>query len=206
MVACERHITAMSFQSRNETLCRVIPDLDSSIVGSCEEIWLVGLRVVINVVHTFGLVCFEGKSCCRRTQTPYLDSPVQTCRGERVGVLGIYRKTHYIVAVTFEHLNALPSLLPVPELYRHVIRSSQYEGLCGMDDDCTNVIRMSFEGGNLFGGVVVVDSQLEVVRAAHYPVLARNEATCSDWHVCKLEGLDDGLYQSVTRTVSFGIV
>lgn len=42
---------------------------------------------------------------------------------------------------------------------------SQHEGLCGVDGDGTDVIRMGLEGGDLLGCVVVVDAQLEVIGA-----------------------------------------
>lgn len=59
-----------------------------------------------------------------------------------------------------------------------------------MNDDGANVVRVSFEGGNLLGSVVIVYSQLEVIRTANNPVLAGNEAARPYWDICKLKGLD----------------
>jgi len=56
-----------------------------------------------------------------------------------------------------------------------------------------DVVWMCFEGGYLLRGVVIVDSQLEIVRAADYPVLPCNETTCSYRDVGEFESLDDGL-------------
>lgn len=62
-----------------------------------------------------------------------------------------------------------------------------------MNGNGTDVIRVSFEGGNLLGGVIVIDAELEVVRTADNPVLARNESTGTNRNIGKLECFDDGL-------------
>lgn len=41
-----------------------------------------------------------------------------------------------------------------------------------MDHDCSDVVWMGLERGDLFGGVVVVDAEVEVIRAADDPVLS----------------------------------
>lgn len=148
----------MSLQSRNQCLACVIPNLDSPIVRSRENVWLVGLRVVVHVVHALGLMCLECEVGCSRSKVPNLDRPVQTCRGECVGVLWIDRKSHNIVAVSLEDLHALPALLPIPKLDRHVITGCQHEGLCWVYYDRANVVGVRLKGGNLLARVVVVDS------------------------------------------------
>lgn len=62
-----------------------------------------------------------------------------------------------------------------------------------MNGDRANIIRVSFEGGDLLGGIVVVDTELEVIRAANNPVLARNESTGTNRDIGKLECFDDRL-------------
>lgn len=59
---------------------------------------------------------------------------------------------------------------------------------------------MRFEGGNLLGGIVVVDAELEVIRTTDNPVLAGDETTGSHRDIGKLEGFNDGL---VNLTVSY---
>lgn len=49
---------------------------------------------------------------------------------------------------------------------------------------------MRFEGCDLFGGVVVVDAELEVIRTADNPIFPGNESTGSDGDVGKFECLD----------------
>ena len=62
-----------------------------------------------------------------------------------------------------------------------------------MDNNGTDVVGVGFEGGNLLGGVVVVDTELEVITAADDPILTGDEAAGSDRDIGELESLDDGL-------------
>ena len=62
-----------------------------------------------------------------------------------------------------------------------------------MYHDRTDVVRVRLKGCDLLACVVVVDAQLEVIAAAYNPVLARNEAACSDRNIGELEGLNDRL-------------
>lgn len=62
-----------------------------------------------------------------------------------------------------------------------------------MNNDGSDIVRMSFEGGDLFGGIVIVNSQLEVIGAANNPVLTCNKTTSADRYICKLKGLDNCL-------------
>ena len=105
----------------------------------------------------------EGKVCGRRTQTPDLDCPVQTSGCEGVGIFWIDRETHDIMTVSFKDLHTLPLSVPIPQLDGHVVRGSEYERLCGMYDDSSDIVWMCFERGDLLGGVVVVDSELKVI-------------------------------------------
>ena len=66
-----------------------------------------------------------------------------------------------------------------------------------MDDNGTDIVWMCFERGDLFRGIVVVDSKLEVIRTTDNPVLARNEAPCPYRDICKLKRLDNGLGASL---------
>ena len=59
-----------------------------------------------------------------------------------------------------------------------------------MDGDGSDVVGVRFEGGDLLGGVVVVDTELEVIRPANNPVLPRNESTGTNGDIGELEGFD----------------
>jgi hypothetical protein len=59
--------------------------------------------------------------------------------------------------------------------------------------DRADVIWVCFERCDLLAGVVVVDSQLEVIAAGNNPVLACNEATSSYRNIGEFECLDDRL-------------
>lgn len=65
-----------------------------------------------------------------------------------------------------------------------------------MNDNGTDVIRVSFEGGDLLRSIVVVDTDLEIIGTAHNPVLAGNEAACSYGDIGELEGFDNCLAAS----------
>lgn len=65
-----------------------------------------------------------------------------------------------------------------------------------MNDNGTDVVGMSFEGCNFLGGIIVVDSNLEIIGAAHNPILAGNKSTCSYGNICELEGFDNCLKTS----------
>lgn len=135
----------MSLQRRDQSLCRIIPDLNRLIIRGGEEVRFIGLRVVIDVVYSLRFVSFQCEVGMRGAKAPDLDGPVQTCGCKSVGILGIDRQAHYIVTMALIDLNALPALLPVPEFDRHIIRGGENEGLGRVDHDRTNVIRVSFE-------------------------------------------------------------
>lgn len=62
------------------------------------------------------------------------------------------------MSVPFKDLHALPCPVPVPKLYGHVVAGGEDERLGGVDDDRSDVVWMCFEGRDLLGGIVVVDS------------------------------------------------
>lgn len=97
------------------------------------------------------------------------------------------------MAVALENLDTLPALLPIPKLNSHVIGGSQNEWLCRVDGDGPNIVRVCFERGDLLRGVVIVNTELEVIRTTNNPVLSRDKATGADRDIGKFEGLDDRL-------------
>lgn len=97
------------------------------------------------------------------------------------------------MTVALEDLNAFPASLPIPELDCHVIGCGQNERLSGVDDDRSNVVGMSLERRDLLGRIVVVNTELEVVRTANNPVFAGNEASSSYGDIGEFEGFNNGL-------------
>lgn len=97
------------------------------------------------------------------------------------------------MAMSFVNLYTFPSFIPIPQLYAHVIRGRKNEGLRRVDDDGANIVRMCFERRDLFGRIIVVHPDLEIVGAAYYPILAGNEAPGPDRDIGELEGFDNGL-------------
>lgn len=51
----------------------------------------------------------------------YLDGSVQRCTRKLVVVFRVDDNLHDVVCVALKHLTAGPFLLPVPELYQHVV-------------------------------------------------------------------------------------
>lgn len=152
----------------------------------------------------------ESEVCVGRAQAPNLDAvyllarwlavyrddrgdvrAIQTSCRKGVGVFGIYGNAHDVVGMALKHLHALPALLPVPQLDCHVIGRRQDEGLGGMHGNGAQVVGMRLELRNLLRGVVVVNSDLEIIGTANNPVLAGDEATASHRDVGQLKGLDD---------------
>lgn len=121
VVAGKGNIVSVAFERGNQRLCGVIPDLDGSVIGRRQQVWLVGVGIVVDVVNTLGLVSLEGKVGVGGAQIPNLDGSVQACRGKSVGILGVNGEAHDVMAVTLEDLDALPAALPVPKLDCHVI-------------------------------------------------------------------------------------
>ena len=62
-----------------------------------------------------------------------------------------------------------------------------------MDDDGSYIVRMSFEGSDFLGSIVIIDPHLKVIGTAYDPVLPRDEAACSYGDIGQFECLDNGL-------------
>lgn len=62
-----------------------------------------------------------------------------------------------------------------------------------MDQQCSDEVRVCFKSLHLLGGVVIEDSDLEVVGPADDPMLLGDELDCSDGVGGGLEGADGGL-------------
>lgn len=128
-----------------------------------------------------------------RAEIPNLDGPIQASRGKCVGVLWVDRKTHDIVTVTLENLDALPAFFPVPQSDCHVIGAGENERLCRVNGNRSNVVRVGFKRSDLLGCVVVVHAQLEIIATAHNPVLPSDKATSAHGYIGKFERFDDRL-------------
>ena len=64
----------MSLQTLDTGLVLIIPDLDLSVIGPCDEVGLVPSVVVVHAVHAF-LVALKGEVGSGGAQLPDLDSP-----------------------------------------------------------------------------------------------------------------------------------
>jgi hypothetical protein len=89
------------------------------------------------------------------------------------------------------YLDALPALLPIPGLDRHIVTSCEHDAQRRMHGQASNVIRMRLKGGNLFMRVVVEDPELKVIRTGDKPVLSGDEFGASNGNFSNLEGFDE---------------
>ena len=70
-----------------------------------------------------------------------------------------------------------------------------------MDNNGANVVRVCFERGYLFGSIVIVDTNLEVIGTTDYPVLAGYESASSYRDIGEFKGFDNGLRTFSTRSI-----
>ena len=91
MVAGKGDIARVAFEGSYQSFRGVIPDLDRLVVGSGQDVRLVGLRIIVDMVDTLGLMCLEGKVGVARAQTPYFHRPVKAGRCKGVCVLLVGR-------------------------------------------------------------------------------------------------------------------
>ena len=87
----------------------------------------------------------------------------------------------------------LPLVVPIPQFHQHVVTAGNNEWLSGMDDDGSNVIRMSFELVNSLKSVVVENPDLHVIGTRHDPALPRDELGCTDRKITDLKRFDKKL-------------
>ena len=64
VVAGKRDVVGVAFEGSDQGLGGVIPNLNGAVVGGGKEVRLVGVRVVVDVVDTLGLVGLEGEIGC----------------------------------------------------------------------------------------------------------------------------------------------
>lgn len=57
-----------------------------------------------------------------------------------------------------------------------------------MDSDRTNIIWMCFKLGDFFTSVVIIDSNLEIIRSNNDPILTSNETTRTNWNFGNING------------------
>ena len=93
--------------------------------------------------------------------------------------------------VPLEDPNALPLLVPVPSLDRHVVASREDNAERWVNRETSNIVRMCLEGSDLLVRVVIEDAKLEVVGASNEPVLPRNEAHTTNRNLCDFERFHD---------------
>lgn len=74
------------------------------------------------------------------------------------------------------YLDTPPSLVPIPALDSHIVRTSQHERQRRVHNETSDIVGVRLERGDLFAGGDVVDAELKVVRARYelYVMSARS--------------------------------
>lgn len=62
-----------------------------------------------------------------------------------------------------------------------------------MNNYGSDIVRMSFEGSDFLRGVVIVYTDLEIIRTANDPVFAGDESASSHRDIREFKSLDNGL-------------
>ena len=125
-------------------------------------------------------------------KSPDLDAPIQTSRGESVGILGVELDHHDIVRVPLEELSAFKIAIPIPQLDGHVVTASEEVGQGGVHLHISDVVGMSLKVLDFLHGVVVINPDPHVIARADNPLFASDEFGTADWQFGHLEGLDVG--------------
>lgn len=63
-----------------------------------------------------------------------------------------------------------------------------------MDHNSPDIIWMRFKGGNLFGRVVIIHPDVEIIGTANDPILAGDESSGSNRNISEFESLYDCLF------------
>lgn len=62
-----------------------------------------------------------------------------------------------------------------------------------MNHNSPNIIWMRLKGGNLFGGVVIIDPDVKIIGTANDPILSGDESSGSHRNIGEFESLYDCL-------------
>lgn len=125
MKGSERHIRRVPFKRRDECFRSVVEDLDCPVVARRQKIRLITMRVIINPIHTLGLMRLQREIRLATPQIPHPDRAIKTRGSERIRILGIKRHTHDIMRMPLKHPHTLPTILKIPQLDRHVVARGQ---------------------------------------------------------------------------------
>ncbi|KAH3678848.1 hypothetical protein OGATHE_000117 [Ogataea polymorpha] len=93
--------------------------------------------------------------------------------------------------VSFKNLLQFPIIVPIPKLDSVIVRRSQNVRSSGVDCNGPNVVRMSFKLSNAFTSIIVVNSNLKIVRTNDNPIFAGDEFPCSNRDIGNINCFDD---------------
>lgn len=108
----------------------------------------------------------------------YLDGAIKWCTCESVEVFWVEFRLHYIMWMSLKGLCTLPILLPIPQLYKLVIRCRQHEWESRMDSQRPYVIFMCLKFLDTFHCVIIEDAYELVIGTTNDPVLSCYKLGC----------------------------
>ena len=177
------HRHAVRLYRRQTLLGLVVPNLDSLIVRTSREVRLVSL-VKINRIHRTLMPrdSHIGLTVCG--QIPQLDRLVHRTRSELAEIFGIECQSKDEVLVLLKSASQRKIFLVVPKLDLGVVRTTDDQGLGGMDQNRPYEVGMRINALHLLGSVIVKHPDLEVIGPTEHPVLL-GEKLHSPYWVCR---------------------
>ncbi len=170
-------IVSVAEESLHRLFRLVVPHLDHPVVSSRKDVRLVSPEVLHTVDSLF--MASQSDLTLDKVDVPDLDSHVQGTGGQHLGVLRVDADLHDEVGVFLQSLLQFESvLLHSPDLDSRVIRGSEHS--LPIYSDVPDVIVMGLELAHFLEGVLIEESEHEVVTADHDPLLALDEAHCPD--------------------------
>jgi hypothetical protein len=124
---------------------------------------------------------------------PDFDSFVQRSTGKHRWVLRIDGDLHDVVIMVLVRVYLLPAFIPVEQFDGLVVRTTEQVRQLWVHCKVSDEISVFIYHFELLTSVVVVNSDLRVISAYHYPLLPCHEFSASHWSVRHFKGSDLGL-------------
>lgn len=102
MEASKCHVACMTGQCSDLCFCGIIPYPRRGVVGACDDVRFVLVRVVVNVIDAFAGMGLNGLVRGGGGEVPKFDSSIKGGRCKYVWVFWVGCDGHDIVAMSFE--------------------------------------------------------------------------------------------------------
>jgi hypothetical protein len=173
-----------------EALLRlIVPDLDLAIIPSRHNM---GPLIIVAEVNAVNSGSMTHKTKVGRTlgsgNGPYLDGPIKGRRSKHIHIFWIDAQLHHVVFMIIIGVHSLPILIPVEHENPVIVTAAENVWHGGMHDQVPDEVGVfPTDGLQLLTRVVVVDTNLRIIRANNYPLFPRDEFGASDWRIRDLK-------------------